>query len=739
MSLLFFPFGIGAGTAISSSTAVAILINGVDARTRVRKGSLQIRDILNQAPNTCASTVGTTAAVAGQSLRVTVGSTTLFAGANRTVDLSYEGRPIHKVWPCTAIDDTARVNRRRPFGTWVNVSATTIAQSLVTNFSSGFTSVGVAASLPAVSVTFDGSTSFMGCLGHLATLIGGYCKVEDGVVYLFLTDTSAAPDAIDTTPGRFLDDPPITMSTDLSQLRTRVYGKGHAEAIPSDVLSAETIIPIADAVMFNASGGKAIASTTADGAASQILSYAGVQLGGGGSLVGPGVAPSAVPTLALAAGTGMGTGVYQYAYTHVTAAGESLPSPLATITTGVLAPPFKAPDLGGPFAGSLDTFAFYNVAVTYQTALGETTTLFRRAFTTDNNGGWQYTIIPIGPTGTTGRRLYRTDGQASAAAASTAQLKLLTTIANNTTTAFNDGIADASLGANVPTTNTATALQVELAGIALGPAGTTARKVYRTAVGGAQLKLQQTIANNTATVGVTDTTADGSLGANVVTSDTSGLTQPAGQVNAGSTSLILASAGPFSAGWVLLSGGQIVRYTGITGNTLTGIPASGVGAILTTVLYGQQAVPSPALTGVTGLSVALAKGSNVHIWVERNDAPAQAAMAAIEGGDGIYEYLISDERRGEASLTALCDADLAMFKSPIATVRYATRDLKTKSGKTVHIDLATLGIVGDFVIQEVLIDQIDIATDLGPRFIVTASSVRFSLEAILQRLITEAA
>ena len=47
------------------------------------------------------------------------------------------------------------------------------------------------------------------------------------------------------------------------------------------------------------------------------------------------------------------------------------------------------------------------------------------------------------------------------------------------------------------------------------------------------------------------------------------------------------------------------------------------------------------------------------------------------------EYLLVDTRRGQPSLIARCDAELALFSRPIVTVAYATRDLKTKSGKDV--------------------------------------------------------
>jgi hypothetical protein len=846
----------------SAATEVGITLNGTPANVRV--SGLVIRDILNDAPNTCSLKVDGTAPQVDQALRVTLneGARVLFAGTLQTVDQSYEGKPNQLAWMCNAIDDTARANYRRPFGTWVSVSASTIADSLVADFAPSLSDAGIEAGLPAVTITFDGSATFIACFARLAEAIGGYCKVEDGVVYLFLTDTSDPPDDIDSTPGRFLHDPPIAASVDVSQLRTRIYGKGYGENVPTDVLAADTIVPLQDGTQFNPSGGQAITGTTPDGAQSQVIDYTGVDLGGEGTLVGPGAQPASAPVVSLAAGSGIESGVHGYAQVWVTAAGKSLPSPIASIDVGFVAAPLAAVIAGTPTAGGSMDAGSHRYYPVFRTAAGSTTAgpvsnavtaLAEQAspsvggFTvSDKLGGsldvggayrWKYSYVRnsdgaetlaspasnsftfsnvgqltglinitshgiAAPAGYT-LAWYRTDGGGStyknvtsfsygdpfgsgstffidgsadgtlgavepvanttkratcpvtgipvspdslvthvdmyrefnAAGAGTA--KLAFSVANGTTTG-SDTVANSGLGATVPGSNTAAANQVTYARIA-GPTGTTSREYYRTVAAGSQLKLLATLGDNSTVTNGTDSTADGSLGANVHTSDTSGLTQPQGQVNAGSTSLITASAGPFASGggWVSLAGGQTVRYTGITLNTLTGIPASGPGSILTTVLYGSQAIPTPSLTGVTGLTLAMAKGSAVHIWVQRDDVTAQAAQAARAGsGDGVVEFTIFDGRRGEASLIALCDANLALFAYPLVTVRYATRDVKTKSGKTVHVALSSPTINEDLTIQEVTIDQIDIAPGLSPRFTVTASNVRFSLEDTLRRLVT---
>lgn len=55
------------------------------------------------------------------------------------------------------------------------------------------------------------------------------------------------------------------------------------------------------------------------------------------------------------------------------------------------------------------------------------------------------TDIPLGPSGTTARSVYRTEGQATRAALSSATFKLVGAISNNTATTYNDTVADGSL------------------------------------------------------------------------------------------------------------------------------------------------------------------------------------------------------------------------------------------------------------------------------------------------------
>ncbi|MCR4375991.1 MAG: hypothetical protein NUW22_14205 [Acidobacteria bacterium] len=105
---------------------------------------------------------------------------------------------------------------------------------------------------------------------------------------------------------------------------------------------------------------------------------------------------------------------------------------------------------GTPVAGNVDNGA-HRYRATFVTADGETDggTISAAVTVADKtvNGKVSLTAIPLGGALVTSRKLYRT-----AAAGST--YLLLATIADNSTTTYTDNIADASLGAGVPSTNT---------------------------------------------------------------------------------------------------------------------------------------------------------------------------------------------------------------------------------------------------------------------------------------------
>jgi hypothetical protein len=350
--------------------------------------------------------------------------------------------------------------------------------------------------------------------------------------------------------------------------------------------------------------------------------------------------------------------------------------------------------------------------------------------------------IPLGNSLVTARKVYRTPANTGGGT-----LKLVATIADNVTTVLTDTVVDAALGAAALTVGTAQAAQVQLSAIPIGAPAVTARVIYRTKAGLSQLQLLTTIADNV-TAAWLDVAADASLGANAPTSDTSLLTQPAGNVFAGSPSLPCASVAGFlpSGGWAI-AGAQNIRYTGISGTNLVGIPASGPGAISATLSYNTTIVAAAMLIGIptTGLGVikyTILKGDPVNLFVQVDDLDAQAAVRAqLPGSDGIIEDEIQDGRLGYLEGVSRCQARLDLLgardsegKVGIVTVSYVCRDVNTHAGATATVNLGPpINLRGDYLIQRVNVTQFNVP-NLNPTYTVEASSIRFSAEEMLRLL-----
>ena len=120
-------------------------------------------------------------------------------------------------------------------------------------------------------------------------------------------------------------------------------------------------------------------------------------------------------------------------------------------TAGEPAPTAPTVALASPaVAGNVDNGA-HRYGVTFVTADGETELGVVSASVTvadkTVNGKVTLTAIPLGGSGVTSRKLYRT-------AAGGSTYLLLATVSNNTTTTYTDNIADSALGAEAPSTNT---------------------------------------------------------------------------------------------------------------------------------------------------------------------------------------------------------------------------------------------------------------------------------------------
>ena len=416
---------------------------------------------------------------------------------------------------------------------------------------------------------------------------------------------------------------------------------------------------------------------------------------------------------------------------------------------------------------------------------------------------FQLTELPIGPTGTLARRIYRTTGNGQ-------ELRLLAELGDNTTRSYLDTTADTNLGAKLaPLVNTAGAAAVKLTQVPRGGPSVTQRLIYRTKAGGGDFLYAGAITNNVDTEYIDDK-EDSALGRPPVAVSTIGAL-------AGDTTIAVQSAAGWpSTGW-LDADSQTIRYNGIqfgipgTSDLLIGVPpllavtslsrsgqtavaqtaaghgfrvgqrivvlgadqqeyngtrtitaiptsvqfqyvvngapqspATGVkivtsapGAITGAIGGGTTVMSVPMLVGVSGIGTPVPVGSNVALWVVSDSAAGQAALAALEGGDGIHEYLVTDSTLDSiAACAARGQAELLQFQYVGVQIDYVTRDRLTRSGALVSINLPPpQSISGSFRIQQVRIDQIDIAKRLYPRYAVRCSNTKYSLIDLLRHVV----
>jgi hypothetical protein len=825
--------------------------------TSYRVRDLTVDDTLGEVPNTCRFTaIGFTPTV-GMDVIITLGSmnslTREFGGQILNVEQTYlADNPDNQAWNVSAIDYTWGLGKRKVAKKYTSTTIAVIAADLIASYASGYT-VTVEATFGATTIDEFSATNddLPDVLSRLVARGGGYWLCDYfKVVRLFTSDTSStAPTQLTAAHPTMRD---LQVSRDLSQMITRVYFEGMGSTATATVAPGDTILPVASIDMFPSGGGLIVSGP-------QRISYTGHTE----------VSPLSAPTATIANGSGVDTGAHSYGYTYTTVAGETLPSPLATITTGPLSAPATAVSANASGGGlsSLGSGA-YQYAVTFVTAVGETTASASTSATTvamaapglvyigdQGNGGsalgagvYQYaatfvtasgettpgpvynvgtleaghyffvgadSTLEIGPAGTTARKIYRTavngsqlklvgtvsdntsrfygndtlpDASLGAnaptsntagvqvvalssiptgtsgvvtsrkvyrTAAGGSQLKLLATLADNASTTLTDSTADASLGANVPTSNTAARNHVSLSGITTGPSGTTGRKIYRTAAGGSQLKLLTTFADVVTTT-YADTTADASLGANAPTSDTSGLSitgfsTTSGSTSTGATSITLVATTAFisTGGWAQI-GDMTFRYTGKTVSTLTGIPATGIGSITGAVPSGTLVQALIALIGIPtsgagSIQYSITTGDEVQLLVQVDDVSAQTTLAGLIGGDGIQETYVQDRRMSYTEARARATALLAQRGVVDTELRFTTRDLHAKSGRTQSVNVsAPMSVSGDFIIQQSTLTAFPRMTDFAssptpigptayPQRTIRASSNRFTFEDLLRQ------
>lgn len=231
--------------------------------------------------------------------------------------------------------------------------------------------------------------------------------------------------------------------------------------------------------------------------------------------------------------------------------------------------------------------------------------------------------------------------------------------------------------------------------------------VYRSVVGGSQLLFAFSVVYNTGTGSwpstLSDQLSDTDLAGpppqtNEAVQGTSSTTSTSG-ASAGASTLANVdnlSAADAAGGYVLI-GGQLVQYSGYTLNgTLLHGTLNFSSALTFTIKANATLTFVPVLTGVpassTGSSPAIIpSGTALTPFTQTDDATAQAALAAREGGDGIHEQRIVDTSLFGTTLLGIRGlAELALGKNVQEEASFVSEDPLAVAGALQPINVATV-------------------------------------------------
>ena len=686
--------------------------------------AVTIRDILNQSPNTAAFTIDgkSNMPVASERVEIFDGATRIFAGNAQQVEgVSEQGVDLR--WDVTAIDFTWLFNARRPYGAYVNASATDVAKDLVNRFAPRFTTNFIQTGLAKITVSFDGTKDMATCLSEICAMIGGGHWYVDYEQHTHLFHTPA-PDV--TLPT----DPEGIVATGPGTAMTVTEGTG----IPSTFS-----FPPQWMVFFSTF----VYSNGTESAPSPLANP--VRMKGRKIFVF-----SAIP---LGAAAGALTCTKRRIYARTFHSDRSNPAPLFEQfcqiddnTTTAFTTWYRAT----------------GASVAAVTAIASSVPLPRRPY-----------IVP--PAGSP-QQVSAEDGSGDLITMGEVELQFTPgSVKFRVTQLYRDGTESYGCLRSSKVNAWNGRNPIDLSNI---PIGTTlngvdvvARKVYMSYVDGPDIwAMFGFIGDNTAVEATIDTyvtsrvpmpgeqsdsvtpiwpnidgpvledtdppadITDASLDTTLmdpplrVVTDTSQVRNRI-YVRGQSSTLTVASA----VGDDTLDVADISKFQ-LTGGTLMAgsarISYTGVSSV---------AVGPGTISLSTPLDVALAEGSRVQVEIMVEDVQAQITLGQVELDDqdhvtdGVHEFVVpyDEQRQTIPQLYARAYAELELFARPIVTVYYATTDAKTKSGQTVHIDLTDPPCLGDFLIQEVTIDWVYDHLTLGPRYSVRASSVKFDLSDLL--------
>jgi len=754
------------------------------------------------------------APLAGQVVQVDLTEGVIFEGPALTVAETYEGRPDQLKRSLTVGDDAWIMNARRPLGTWTGVSATVVIRETFRDYApSDFDLTNVADDLPTVSIDFDGSQTFADCLDATAKAAASpFSWYLDGkAVHAFVEEAATEPaEIVDGLPS-LQNDPPITKTVDVSQIRNRAYGRGAGTTVAVAAYPGSSVMEVNDLKPFERTGGLAIAK-------GQVFAYAGTRRvaeavarptapSGGGDFLATWDVGSHTPD-------GNVRDIVHYRVTFVDPFGlESSPSPVAE---DLFPPPQVSGVAGGlftevPGAGEMPLGSFTYI-VTGITNGGETAPPQGVAIvgvaTTAPGSAFDIELPVIGadPLRVIQRGVYRTRS-VDPGVPYQRFFRVATSDGNAPGVVVRDAFADESLqdeNVNLETRvvvdprtgQTVTTHPRNTTGVVAKIRNLPQLRGFTTGPG-TESGVAPTYDGTT-----DDVTIDGEQleGTNVISIVKAGDPAPiaAGmgiQIAGAEGTYVVGSAQPSvttSPGVTIgifispplrndLVGGEAVTISGYkrrlyreqsrnpgvwrmiqefgndeTGEVVDDEPTDPPG------LYDVVGPEDPDVVSATGgglpgalppimhlllvgiptsgprsIRKTIPEDAPVNIWLQEDDVPAQAFLAARLGGDGVRETTIEDTSKRTAALRDRLRAELTLFSMPIESVAWATTDPNAREGRTQRFNLVDPPIAGSFLIQSVDERRIHAEGGPGPSApsvkSVTASSVRFTLDDLLDR------
>lgn len=772
-----------------------LLTRGEDLR---RNPGISIRDALNNTPNSCRFVVDGTSNIplVGEKIEITDAfdaDRLLFAGNVQSVEQVYEGLTDQLAWHASALDFTWLLNKYRPFGVYKNQSCSLVVTDLIRKFAPGFSAAFVQTKLARVSIELNGTEDFGTILNKLAQSIGGGHWYVDYLQRVHFFHNLPTNLIIPQTSG------PITAMTvaegaaiaSVSSFPTGFYLFRSSNVFDNGVESA--IGPYSNCVALQ--GTKQVVFTNiplgvavgTHAVAKRRLYY---------TLILPGAILPLERFVEINNNTSTGFTWTGFAYSDVdvsTLAADSVLPPVNRTVPPIAPAATMLADQGGaaiyqPQAPQLVTgrtatsytagrWAF-KVSNVYRDGSESLPSVATPSALLDGASSAILTGIPIGATidgiDVVARKIYASFGGHY-------QRSLASVIADlqaskNRGTLHDDwfrdiGHADSDyLQSNpIPQDYFGLAMTVgfgDLDGLL---------NVFTEPTWSPDTTMMWYLLNDNTTVSAdvgpgtgaglpisdgsnedipTWPNADGpSLEGGDPPSDINDLDPYLLREPAGTPFTLTSDQSQIRNRVYVIGAGSLLTQLALVGDTTIRVadlsrysPNGGmVIAGSQRLTYTKLSAPlgTGTLTLKTGLLATLEDGTAVNLFYQADDLASQRERAKIEldsdgaRTDGVHEHTIVDTQlTTQFQMYMRAYAELELFAWPIQTIVYSTRDPKTKSGQIVSVDLTDPPCVGDFLIQDVTIDQIhDDADGLSPRYTVSASSVKFDLDDLLLSLL----